>query len=109
VQTDQGDTVRLVRGSTQLLAARVVAQAAEFGLQLFFIRYLAKSDYGALAYALSIILLLRTVALFELPVTLARFLPIYREQRRDSALFGSVAMSVGLVAGLGVIIALTSC
>jgi O-antigen/teichoic acid export membrane protein len=106
VQTDQGDTVRLVRGSTQLLAARVVAQAAEFGLQLFFIRYLAKSDYGALAYALSIILLLRTVALFELPVTLARFLPIYREQRRDGALFGSVAMSVGIVAGLGVIVAL---
>jgi O-antigen/teichoic acid export membrane protein len=106
VQTDQGDTVRLVRGSTQLLAARVVAQAAEFGLQLFFIRYLAKSDYGALAYALSIILLLRTVALFELPVTLARFLPIYREQRRDGALFGSVAMSVGIVACLGVIIAL---
>lgn len=106
MQTDQGDTVRLVRGSTQLLAARVVAQAAEFGLQLFFIRYLAKSDYGALAYALSIILLLRTVALFELPVTLARFLPIYREQRRDGALFGSVAMSVAIVAGLGVIIAL---
>ena len=99
------DTVRLVRGSTLLLAARVIAQAAEFGLQLFLIRYLTKSDYGALAYALSIILLLRAVALFELPVTLARFLPIYREQRRDGALLGSIVMSVGLVAAFGVAIA----
>jgi O-antigen/teichoic acid export membrane protein len=99
------DAAQLVRGSTLLLAARVMAQAAEFGLQLFFVHYLAKSDYGALAYALSIILLLRAVALFELPVTLARFLPIYREERREGALFGSVLMSVGIVAGLGVLIA----
>jgi O-antigen/teichoic acid export membrane protein len=99
------DTVQLVRGSTLLLVARVIAQAAEFGLQLFFVHYLAKSDYGALAYALSIILLLRAVALFELPVTLARFLPIYREERREGALLGSVLMSFGIVAGLGVLIA----
>jgi O-antigen/teichoic acid export membrane protein len=104
--TERGDTARLVRGSTLLLAARVIAQAAEFGLQLFFIRYLAKSDYGALAYALSIVLLLRAVALFEMPVTLARFLPIYREERREGALLGSVLMSVAIVAGLGMLIAL---
>lgn len=105
-QLERGDTARLVRGSTLLLLARVVAQAAEFGLQLFFVRYLAKSDYGALAYALSIVLLLRAVALFELPVTLARFLPIYREERREGALLGSILMSVAIVAGLGVVIAL---
>jgi O-antigen/teichoic acid export membrane protein len=99
------DSAQLVRGSSLLLVARVIAQAAEFGLQIFFIRYLTKSDYGALAYALSIILLLRTIALFELPVTLARFLPIYREERREGALLGSVLMSVGIVAGLGVLIA----
>lgn len=103
---ERGDAARLVRGGALLLSARVVAQAAEFGLQLFFVRYLTKSDYGALAYALSIILLLRAVALFELPVTLARFLPIYREERRDGDLLGSVVMSVGIVAGLGVLIAL---
>jgi O-antigen/teichoic acid export membrane protein len=101
------DTAQLVRGSTVLLVARVIAQAAEFGLQLFFVHYLAMSDYGALAYALSIILLLRAVALFEMPVTLARFLPIYREERREGALLGSVLMSVGIVAGLGVLIAVT--
>jgi O-antigen/teichoic acid export membrane protein len=101
------DTAQLVRGSTLLLVARVIAQAAEFGLQLFFVHYLAKSDYGALAYALSIVLLLRAVALFELPVTLARFLPIYREERREGALLGSVLMSVGIVTGLGVLIAVT--
>jgi O-antigen/teichoic acid export membrane protein len=103
---DGGDAARLVRGSALLLVARVVAQAAEFGLQLFFVRYLAKSDYGALAYALSIIMLLRAVALFEMPVTLARFLPIYREQRLKGELLGSVVMSVGIVAGLGLLIAL---
>jgi O-antigen/teichoic acid export membrane protein len=106
-QLQQGDTARLVRGSTLLLLARVVAQAAEFGLQLFFVRYLAQSDFGALAYALSIVLLLRAVALFELPVTLARFLPIYREERREGAVLGSILMSVAIVAGLGVLIALT--
>lgn len=102
----QEEAVDLVRGSSLLLVARVMAQAAEFGLQLFFVRYLTKSDYGALAYAISIIFLLRSVALWELPVTLARFLPLYREQRHYGAMLGSVLLGVGLVAGFGVAIAL---
>jgi O-antigen/teichoic acid export membrane protein len=100
------DAAAFVRGSSLLLAARIAAQGTEFGLQLFLIRYLTKSDYGAFAYALSIVLLLRAVAVFELPVTLARFLPLYRVQERYGALVGSVALGVGVVAGLGTFMAL---
>src|SRR5215217_3732394 len=100
------DAVDLVRGSSLLLVARVAAQAAEFGLQLFFIRYFAKSDYGAFAYALSIVFLLRGIAVIELPVTLARFIPMYRQQRQYGAVIGSVRLGVVLVAGLGLAAAL---
>jgi O-antigen/teichoic acid export membrane protein len=100
------ESPRFVRGSSLLLGARILAQGAEFGLQLFFVHFLAKSDYGALAYAFSILFLLRAVAVFEQPVTLARFLPLYREQRRFARLLGSVILGVALVAALGVLIAL---
>ncbi len=97
---------QLVRGSSLILVGRVVAQAVEFALQIFFVRYLSKGDYGALGYALALVVLLRAVALFELPLTLARFVPLYRERRRDDALLGSIVLAVGVVAGLGMLIAL---
>jgi hypothetical protein len=48
-----------VRGSSPLLAATVVAQGALFGLRLFLVRYLTKSDYGAFATCFPSCLLLR--------------------------------------------------
>ena len=37
---------------------------------------------------------------------MSRFLPIYREHRQYGALFGAIALSVGVVAGFGTLVAL---
>ena len=45
---------RQIRGSTLLLVGQLLAKGVNFGVQVLIVRYLSKSDYGALAYALSI-------------------------------------------------------
>ena len=47
-----------VRGSSLLLAGRLVAMAINYATQILIIRYLSKSDYGAFAYALSMVAVL---------------------------------------------------
>jgi len=95
-----------VRGSTLLVVGRLVAQLADIGVLVLLARYLSKSDYGALAYALSLVILFKALALFELPNTLGRFLPIYREAGRENSVLGSVVTGILLVAGLGTALAI---
>jgi O-antigen/teichoic acid export membrane protein len=90
-----------IRGSSLLVVGRLIAQAAEIGTLVVLARYLSKADYGALSYALSLVVLLKAVALFELPNTLGRFLPLYREDRRDDSVLGGVAVGVTIVSLLG--------
>ena len=44
-----------LRGSTLLLAGRIIAMAANLAVQILIVRYLSKSDYGAFAYVMSLI------------------------------------------------------
>jgi O-antigen/teichoic acid export membrane protein len=94
-----------VRGSTLILLGKTMSQGVEFGLQIFLVRYFSKSDFGAIAYALSIVFLLRAVALFEMPLALARFIPAYRHRARGDLVLGGVALGLALVAALGTAIA----
>jgi O-antigen/teichoic acid export membrane protein len=102
----KGVTDDYVRGSSLLVVGRLVAQLADIGVLVILARYLSKSDYGALAYALSLIVLFKALALFELPNTLGRFLPIYREAGREDSVLGSVLAGVLLVAALGLALAI---
>jgi O-antigen/teichoic acid export membrane protein len=97
---------QLVRSSSLLVLGRIIGQAVEFLLQIFFVRYLSQGDFGALGYALAIVVLFRTAALFELPLTLARYVPVFRASRRDDAVLGSIVLGIGIVAGLGTLVAL---
>jgi O-antigen/teichoic acid export membrane protein len=100
ITTSQG-TKKHLRGSTLLLSGRVIAMAANFIVQLLIVRYLSKSDYGAFAYAVSIISLGSSLAVFGLDKTVPRFLPIYQEKGEHHKVFGSILMMVSTVFSLG--------
>jgi O-antigen/teichoic acid export membrane protein len=90
-----------IRGSSLLLVGRAIAMAANFIVQVLTVRYLTKADYGAFAYALSIVDLGQMVATLGMDRTIARYLPIDDEARRYDRLFGTLVFSIGLVLGLG--------
>jgi len=94
-------TTKHIRGSSLLLAGRLLSMAAGFAVQVLTVRYLSKSDYGAFAYALSVVSLGTSFVLLGLDKTITRFVPIYHEQHDYNRLFGAILMMVGAVVTLG--------
>lgn len=91
-----------IRGSTLLLVGRTLSMAVNFVVQILIVRYLAKTDYGAFAYALSIVAFGQSLVTFGLDRAVTRFIPIYDEQRADDKLFGTLVMVTGTILSLGV-------
>lgn len=85
-------TRKHLRGSTLLLVGRIIAMATNFAVQVLIVRYLSKSDYGAFAYAMSLVSLGSSLAVFGMDKTVTRFLPIYQEKGEQSKLFGSLML-----------------
>jgi O-antigen/teichoic acid export membrane protein len=96
-------TRRQLRGSSLLLAGRMLSKALNFGIQVLIVRYLARSDFGAFAYALGVVSILQTAVTFGLDRAVARFVPIYHEQGDVRRMFGTMAIVVGVMAALSVI------
>lgn len=94
-------TQKHLRGSTLLLSGRVLQIVANFVVQILIVRYLSKSDYGAFAYALSLVLLGSSLAVFGLEKTVTRFIPMYQERGEYHKVFGSLLMMVSTVFSLG--------
>jgi O-antigen/teichoic acid export membrane protein len=94
-------TKKHLRGSTLLLFGRGIAMAANFVVQVLIVRYLSKSDYGAFAYALSLISLGSSLAVFGFEKTVTRFIPMYQERGEYHKVFGSIVMMVSTVFSLG--------
>jgi O-antigen/teichoic acid export membrane protein len=94
-------TKKHLRGSTLLLSGRVIAMAGNFVVQVLIVRYLSKSDYGAFAYALSLISLGSSLIVFGLDKTVTRFLPIYHERGEYHRVFGSIVMMFSTVFSFG--------
>ncbi len=99
-------TRRQIRGSTLLLVGQLLAKGVNFGVQVLIVRYLSKTDYGAMAYALSIVALGTSIAVFGLDRAVTRFVPIYHEKRDYDKLFGTIIMVVGVVLALGMVLPL---
>ena len=95
-------TKRYLRGSTLLLAGRIISLLTNFGVQVLAVRYLSKADYGALAYALSVVSMGASVSLLGLNRGVNRFVPIYDEHRDYDRMFGTIFMAMGAVIGLGI-------
>ncbi len=95
-------TKRYLRGSTLLLAGRIISLLTNFGVQVLAVRYLSKADYGALAYALSVVSMGASVSLLGLNRGVNRFVPIYHEHRDYDRMLGTIFMAMGAVVGLGI-------
>lgn len=70
-------------------------------MQVLTVRYLAKTDFGAFAYALAVASTGASVAILGLNRGVNRFVPIDHERRDFASMFGTMIGSVGAVAGLG--------
>ena len=95
------DTKKHLRGSTLLLAGRVIALVTNFAVQVLTVRYLSKSDYGSFAYVLSLASLGSSIVVFGLDKTITRFGPIYQERGDYPKLFGTIIMMVSTILSLG--------
>jgi O-antigen/teichoic acid export membrane protein len=95
-----------IRGSTLLLAGRGISMAVNFAVQVMIVRYLTQTDYGAFAYALSIVSLGQTIVTFGLDRAITRFIPIYEERGDYGRLFGTLLMvgSTFITLGLGMVL-----
>ncbi len=94
-------TKNQVRGSSLLLAGRFVSLAVNFVVQILIVRYLTKADFGAFAYALSLVALGQSIITFGLDRAITRFIPIYEERKEYDKVFGTLVMVLGTILSLG--------
>jgi O-antigen/teichoic acid export membrane protein len=100
IPADRAETRRQIRGSALLLAGRVGALGANLVTQVLIARYLAKSDFGAFAYALSLVNLVETVITLGLDRAIPRFLPLYQERREYDKFAGTLVLVIGTIVAL---------
>jgi O-antigen/teichoic acid export membrane protein len=93
-------TKKNLRGSSLLLVGRVITMITNFAVQILIVRYLSKGDYGAFAYAMSLVSLGSSLAVFGMEKTVTRFLPIYQEKREYPKLFGTLIIIISTVSSL---------
>jgi O-antigen/teichoic acid export membrane protein len=99
-ETEAEATQKQIRGSSLLLVGRFLALGINFAIQVLIVRYLTKADYGAFAYALSLVALGSSIATFGLDRSITRFLPIYEEQGRYDKMLGTIVMVTGTILSL---------
>jgi O-antigen/teichoic acid export membrane protein len=97
-------TSRYVRGSSLLFAGRCCSLAVNCLVQVLIVRYLAKEQYGAFAYALATVTLISTVILCGLGKALPRVVAVHVEREEHERAFGSVALALGSVLLTGVLV-----
>jgi O-antigen/teichoic acid export membrane protein len=90
-----------MRGSSLLLGGRLVALAINFGVQVLIARYLSQTEYGAWAYALSLVTLGEAVTTLGLDRGVGRFLAVYDERRDYDRLLGTLVLVAGVVGAVG--------
>ena len=90
-----------IRGSTLLLIGRALSLVLSFIVQVVTVRYLAKTDYGAFAFALSAASMVTNFVLLGLDKAAPRFTSIYLEERAYPRLFGSMFLMLASIAGTG--------
>jgi O-antigen/teichoic acid export membrane protein len=100
------EQARQLRGSSLLLTGRLLAMGLGFLSQVLVVRYLSKSDFGAFAYALSLVTLGEAVVTLGLDRADTRFISIYEERRDYARFLGTIVMELVTVACLGVALVL---
>jgi O-antigen/teichoic acid export membrane protein len=96
-------TSKQIRGSSLLLVGRMISLGTNFLVQVLIVRYLTdKADYGAFAYALSVVTIATTFVALGTDRAIGRFLPIFQERGRPDAMLGTILFVTGTIASLGI-------
>jgi O-antigen/teichoic acid export membrane protein len=74
--------------------------ATNFVVQVLIVRYLSKGEYGAFAYAMSLVSLASSLAVFGMDKSVTRFLPMYQEKGEYPKLFGTLIIVLSTVLSL---------
>lgn len=90
-----------LRGSSLLLAGRLLATAVAFFTQVLLVRYLSTGDFGAFAYGLGVVVSARILVSLGHNRILTRFIAIYRERHDTARLLGVLVMEMLLIGSLG--------
>ena len=99
---ERSETTRQhIRGSNLMLLGRLISLGVNFLVNVLTVRYLAKSDYGAFAYALSVGTTAANLLLLGMPRSVSRFASIYQERGDYPAMYGSLVLSTGVIATFG--------
>lgn len=92
-----------LRGSSLLLSGRCLAIGAKFATQLLIVRHLTTADYGAWAYALSVVALLGGFSSLSMNRSVTRFMAIYHQSRQYERFFGLVILIASTVILTGLV------
>src|ERR1700688_3586881 len=96
--TGERDATRVhIRGSSRLLGGKCLARGNNFAAQMLVVRYFSTGDYGAIAFGLGIVGLFQIVAVLGLNEAVARFVPIYHQNREYEKLLGTILLATGAV------------
>ena len=90
-----------LRGSSVLLVGRLLSVGVNLVTQVLIARYLTTTDFGAFAYAMSMVTLVGGLLGLGFDRAISRFLPIYDEGRDYPKFFGTLLLVVGVIVGLG--------
>ncbi len=105
VRTDMERTAlgKQLRGSSLLLAGRMLSKVMNFGIQVAIVRLLAKEDYGAFAYGLALALAGELVVKFGLGRGANRFVPFHAERGERAEVIGTLALVCSVILVLGAV------
>ncbi len=90
-----------VRGSSLLLVGRVFSMVVNMGFQVLLVRYLSRSDFGVIAYGLTVASFVQIVVSLGQERSVSRFLVFYEEERRPDLVAGTLALYALSVSVLG--------
>lgn len=87
-----------------LVAGRGLSLSMNLLVQVMTVRYLAKLDYGAFAYAMAMVEVASVVTVLAFDKALARYAALYHEQKDMPRLFGALALAFGTICALGLLV-----
>ena len=88
------DTSRQIRGSSLLVAGRLLALAINLATQVLIVRALSKGDYGAFAFGLALVSTARTVVSLGHHQVYTRFFSLYDEREEHGKFLGTIVMEI---------------
>ena len=95
---------RHIRGSAIVLLGRAVALVINFLAQVLIVRYLSKTDFGAFAFATSMVAGVSTLLVLGLDKSLARFTAMQQEERDYRLMYGTMFLAIGAVLLSGLVV-----